>query len=155
MPRPGSFIENLGSKWFWLLFGGIWFIVGTTFVFFPTQGSKDEWIMRLIGAPFALIGGGIVAWSIRKAYCVGQIMESGIRCEATVTEVTATNFSVNRVPQWVIRFSFQDYQGQQRTGESDYMSPQDAQEWKAGDRGSVRYDQQDPKACVWVGREIT
>ena len=72
--------------------------------------------------------------------------------EATVLEVGPANVSFNGVPQWRIRYRFQDHRGRTRTGESAVMAPEEAQVWKVDDKGVARFDTRAPKKSIWIGR---
>lgn len=145
-------IYDLVFKEFWLLFGGIWLIVGLTFVAVSFRESGN-WTFGLMGAPFALVGGGLVAWSIRKMHRTLRLWREGVRCEASITEVVPANVRINRVQQWMVRFTYRDPYGESRQGESDYMSPEEAAEWHPGDRCWARVDPQRPDLYVWTGKE--
>lgn len=127
----------------------------------PTQsrisGETDRvgsLLMSGLGGFFAVAGGLIVAYDLRRLLLRARLQREGVSADATVTGVGPTNFSVNRVPQWVIRYRYSDQRGQNHTGKSEYLSPEEAQEWKDGDVGRVRYDRQRPAQNVWFGRSI-
>jgi len=98
--------------------------------------------------------GLIVAYDVRRRLLRARLQREGASEDATVTGVGPTNFSVNRAPQWVIRYRYVDSRGRIHTGKSEYLSPEEAQEWKEGDVGHVRYDRQRPAQNVWFGRSI-
>jgi len=120
------------------------------------EGS-NEWLLSVIfcgiGGVFAPIGGALVVRSIFKVRRNLRLMSEGVRVEATVVGVQQTNMRINNVRQWVVRYAYTDMIGQRHEAESDYMSPEEAQCWKEGDTGVVRYDQFHPATCVWLGRE--
>lgn len=127
----------------------------------PTQsriaGETDRvgsFIMGGLGGFFAVAGGLIVAYDVRRRLLRARLQREGVSADATVTGVGPTNLSVNRVPQWVIRYRYADSRGRIHTGKSEYLSPEEAQEWKEGDVGRVRYDRQRPAKNVWFGRSI-
>jgi hypothetical protein len=127
----------------------------------PTQsrisGETDlvgPLLMGGLGGFFAVAGGLIVAYDVRRRLLRARLRREGESVDATVTGVGPTNFSVNRVPQWVIRYRYSDQRGHHHTGKSEYLSPEEAQEWKEGDVGRVRYDRQRPAQNVWFGRAI-
>jgi hypothetical protein len=119
--------------------------------------ASSEWVLPLvfggIGLVFAPIGGGLVVWSLAKVRRNLRLMREGVRVDATVVDVHATNVRINHVTQWAIRYAFTDMVGQRQESESDYMSPHEAERWKPGDTGVVRYDQLNSRLSVWLGRE--
>jgi uncharacterized protein DUF3592 len=121
------------------------------------EGESSAWMLPIIltglGLVFAPIGGYIfflrgVAGILREL----RLQSEGAVAEATVVEVEPTNISLNGVPQWRIRYRYRDHRGQTHTGASNVMAPEEAQEWKAGDTGTVRFDARAPKKSIWVGR---
>jgi hypothetical protein len=117
---------------------------------------QDAWLPFLfagIGAVFGGIGGFLVLRSLRRVLAVLRLFREGIPAQGTVVEVAPSSVSINRVPQWVIKYSYRDPMGQTREGESDYMSPDEASEWKEGDTGSIRFDAARPELSYWLGRE--
>jgi hypothetical protein len=125
----------------------------------PTQsriaGQTDRvgaLLMSGLGGFFAVAGGLIVAYDVQRRLQRARLRREGVSADATVTGVGPTNFSVNRVPQWVIRYRYSDQRGRTHTGRSEYLSPEEAQEWKEGDVGRVRYDRQRSGQHVWFGR---
>ena len=59
----------------------------------------------------------------------------------------------NRVPQWIIRYRYNDHRGRTYEGKSPYLSPQDVNAWKEGDTGKIKYDRERSDKSLWVGRE--
>jgi hypothetical protein len=120
-----------------------------------TEGS-DIWLPFVftgIGTVFGGIGGFLVVRSLNRVRTVLRLFREGIPVQGTVTAVAQSNVNINRVPQWVIKYTYTDHVGQKREGESDYMSPADADAWHEGDTGAVRFDQAHPEISFWVGRE--
>jgi hypothetical protein len=67
--------------------------------------------------------------------------------------VEETSFSINRVPQWIIRYRYNDHRGRTYEGKSPYLSPQDVNVWKEGGTGKIKYDREHSDKSLWVGRE--
>lgn len=100
----------------------------------PTQsriaGESDRigpFLMGGLGGFFAVAGGLIVAYDLRRRLLRARLQREGVSADATVTGVGPTNFSVNRVPQWVIRYRYSDQRGHNHTGKSEDLSPAEAQ----------------------------
>lgn len=143
--------SRFGIRHFMILFGSIWLAVGLTFLLVGAK-DPDKIAARVIGGFVALAGGAIAGWGIRKVMLRNRLLRDGVRCEGTVVGVEETNVKFNNVTQWVVRFSFTDYAGQMHQAKTEYMSPDEASEWKPGDTGEVRYDQSRPAVNLWLGR---
>jgi hypothetical protein len=119
--------------------------------------GEPDWvgpgIMAGLGGFFSLAGGTIVLVSLGKRLSRGRLLRSGMSAEATITAVEETSFSINRVPQWIIRYRYNDHRGRTYEDKSPYLSPQDANNWKEGDTGKVKYDREKSNKSLWIGRE--
>jgi hypothetical protein len=110
-------------------------------------------LMAGLGGLFSLAGGGIVLFSLGKRLSRGRLLREGMPADASVIAVESTNFSINRVPQWIVRYRYNDHRGRTHEGKSPYLSPQDANEWKEGDTGKVKYGREKSDRSLWIGRE--
>jgi hypothetical protein len=110
-------------------------------------------LMAGLGGFFSLAGGGIVLFSLGKRLSHGRLLRAGMSADASVIAVESTNFSINRVPQWIVRYRYNDHRGRTHEGKSPYLSPQDANEWKEGDTGKVKYGREKSDKSLWIGRE--
>lgn len=119
-------------------------------------GSPD-WvgpaIMAGLGGVFALAGGTIVVISLGKRLSRGRLLRDGMSADGVITAVEPTNFSINRVPQWIIRYRYNDHRGRTHEGKSSYLSPQEANNWKEGDTGKVKYNREKSDKSLWIGSE--
>jgi hypothetical protein len=93
----------------------------------PTQsriaGETDRigpLIMGGLGGFFAVAGGLIVAYDLRRRFLRARLQREGLSADAVVTAVGPTNFSVNGVRQWVIRYRYADHRGRTHEGKSEY-----------------------------------
>lgn len=118
--------------------------------------GETDWagplIMGGLGGFFTVAGGLIVAYDMRRRLVRARLQREGVSADAVVIAVEPTNFSVNRVPQWVIRYRYSDHRGRTHEGKSEYLPPEEAREWKEGDVGRVHYDRQRSAQNVWFGR---
>lgn len=105
------------------------------------------------GGVFGGIGGFLFFRGLNRVRTVQRLLREGVRIEGTVVSVEESSISVNRVRQWVVKYSYRDHMGQTHEAKSDYMSPGEASKWNEGDKGAVRIDQNQPEVCYWVGRE--
>jgi hypothetical protein len=55
------------------------------------------------------------------------------------------------VQQWNLHYRYQDNQGKFHIGKIP-LSPEEAEGWKEGDIGRVRYDRRRPQKSVWMGK---
>jgi len=110
-------------------------------------------IMIGLGGFFSLAGGTIVLVSLGKRLSRGRLLRSGMSTEATITAVEETSFSINRVPQWIIRYRYNDHRGRTYEGKSPYLSPQAVNVWKEGGTGKIKYDREHSDKSLWVGSE--
>lgn len=121
-----------------------------------TGERRDE---RVIGPLFAAVGGvfavagALILWraAARRAL-VERLRLEGMRVDAEVTEVGPTNFRVNRMPQWAIRYRYRDHVGNVHQSRTPPMAQEDARAWQPGDRGEVRFDTSRPRRHVWLGK---
>lgn len=120
------------------------------------EDETSAWMLPLIftglGLVFVPIGGVIFFKGLGGILRELRLQDQGTMVEATVVEVGPAGVSLNGVRQWRIRYRYQDHRGRTRTGESGLMAPEEAQAWKAGDTGTVRFDVRAPKKSMWVGR---
>ena len=103
-------------------------------------------------AAFAVLGALIAKSGWRRLLVHVRVQRNGVAAQATVIDVSPTGVTVNRVPQWRLRYEFRDGRGERHEGASDDLKPYEAAEWQTGDRGTVRYDRDRAADSVWLGR---
>lgn len=120
------------------------------------DGAETGWPLALIftgvGFFFVPVGGLILSKGLSGIVRELRLESEGAIAEATVIDVGPAGVSFNGVPQWQIRYRYQDYKGQKHIGESGPLSPAEAQEWKVGDKGTAKFDARAPEKSAWVGR---
>jgi hypothetical protein len=144
---------------FWVVFGGIWFVVGAAWlvgglVAFAMEVDEDPALLATFvagGAALSVVGGLIAGKGLRDARTRRRLAEGGVSAEAIVTEVRRTNARVNGRWQWQVRYRYADFLGGSHEGRSGYLSYEEANAWKPGDAGPIRYDEARPKTSVWLG----
>jgi hypothetical protein len=117
-------------------------------------GGDDQWAPLAFigfGGVFAIIGAVMGAPPLRRLLLVLRLGRTGLEAEGTVLDVWATSTTINRVRQWQLRYEFRDHLGRPQRGESDLLSPEEAAQWKPGDRGTVRFDRARPEKNIWAG----
>jgi Protein of unknown function (DUF3592) len=113
----------------------------------------------VVGLVFSALGsllaisGLIILWrAVARRKFTERLLREGSRAQAEVVEIFATHFRINRVPQWAIRYRYRDLFGGTHEGRTPPMPPDQAQHWKPGDRGEVRFETRRPQRSIWVGR---
>lgn len=122
---------------------------------YRVQGRRDgeEVVVRAcggVGAALALVGGFLLISALRNRRRERGLEQSGVATEATVFGLAPGNLRINGVPQWKLRYRFRDSEGRSREG-SHTMSAREAQSWREGATGRVRYDPSDSRSHVWIG----
>lgn len=116
----------------------------------------DEWIAALVfsivGGVFSLLGGGLAFADVRRLMGAARVLRHGISTDSIVVRSEPTQTSVNRVTQWQIRYRYRDHIGRTQEGVSHLVSPEEALQWKEGDRGTVRFDRERPDISIWIGK---
>jgi hypothetical protein len=119
-------------------------------------GQSESYLPLLITVPGALVAiAGFTLGFKGIRGCVKQVRanQRGYATEATVTEVVESPLSVNRVQEWVISYVYRDHEGQEHSGRSPDLTPEEASTWKVGDVARIRYDFNRPEDSSWMGRE--
>jgi hypothetical protein len=120
-----------------------------------TRAAEPAWVGPLIVvalASFTLLGVAIALPYWRRALVLARLHRNGIAAYGTVVEVAPAGTTVNRVPQWHVRYEYRDERGAEQRGTSDLLDPAEAAEWRVGDRGAIRFDRERPSNSVWLGR---
>lgn len=121
------------------------------------EGEKVERVLPLVfsgvGALFGAVGGVIFGKGVRRFRRRRRLEREGIVAEGTVTQVVETHFSINRVRQWKIHYTYSDYRGQSHGGDSGLIPPEEASAWQVGDKGTVRFDPARTEESIWVGKD--
>jgi hypothetical protein len=120
------------------------------------EDQGPDWILPLaftvVGSVLVPLGGWIFARGLRGIMRELRLQRDGTRAEATVMEVEPADVAFNGVAQWRIRYRYRDHGGRERHGESALLAPEEAEQWKAGDKGVARFDVHAPGKSIWVGK---
>lgn len=118
------------------------------------EGQTSGWIMpvvlAMIGGIFTSLGGFILVRTRSRLQTTRRLQREGITTTATISEVHAANMRINGVQQIAVRYEYQDERGRAHTGK-DTFPPEEAGQWKEGDRVTIRYDRRRPDQSIWVG----
>jgi hypothetical protein len=106
-------------------------------------------VFPIVGAVLAIVGGFILGNALRTR----RVARTGAITEASVLDVRPGRLHINGIPQWELRYRFQDASGRAHEGKCS-LSPDAAQRWKPGAVGRVRYDMRNPRANVWTGQSV-
>jgi uncharacterized protein DUF3592 len=121
----------------------------------PGANVVTSVIFLLVGLVVGGIGGVLVVRALRGLSRARRLLRSGVATEATVSGVEQTNITINRRPQFRVRYTYRDEHGGEHGGDSGYLDWEVATTWTEGDRVSIRYDPERPAESLWVGRMET
>ena len=109
-------------------------------------------IFSVVGGLFA-IAGAIILWrATARRKLVERLLREGARAAAEVIEVMPTNFRINQMPQWAIRYRYRDQFGKTHDGKTPPMPQEEARLWKPGNRGQVGFERNRPQRSIWIGK---
>jgi Protein of unknown function (DUF3592) len=161
-PRTSAAIRG-----FKLWFGGIFLtiglvallIAGVLYLVLGVSLGMGDLVWAFIGAPlgigvaFTALGGTYVWLGVRQRRTTQRPLQFGTTTEATVTAIEMTGTRVNRRRLWHVLYTYEDMYGAVHTGESRYLSAEEAQSYRLGETVFVRYDLTSPATNAWLGRE--
>ncbi len=109
-------------------------------------------IFGAVGGVFAVAGALILWRAAARRALVQRLARDGWRVDGEVLEVSPTNYRINRMPQWAIRYRYRDHVGNAHEGKTPPMAQEEARLWQPGDRGEVRFARERPHRSVWIGK---
>lgn len=122
---------------------------------YRVEGQTNGWTAPLLmtgaGGGFATIGGFLFVRALAGQRTTERLQREGIHTEATVSAVQVSNLRINRVNQCVVHYRYEDARGRAQKGKV-YLSPEEAAQWKEGDRAAIRYDRTRPYQNLWIGK---
>jgi hypothetical protein len=151
-----------GDRFFWLLFGSIWLVVGVAFLaataginLFADPAALNQdvplWVFALAGLAVSAFGGFILRRTLVALARERRLMETGIQMPATVTDVRRSLVEINRQTRWYVCYRY-DYGGRTLTGESDNMPGEMVADFKPGDRVRIKVDPGKPEESLLLGK---
>ena len=150
-----------GDRRFWLLFGGIWLVVGVAFLaatfginLFADPNQLDgapAWVFALAGLAACGFGGFILRRALAGAAREKRLMASGIELPAIVTDVRRSRIEINQRTRWYLCYRY-EYGGRSLNGESDNMPGEMIADFKLGDRVRIKVDPGKPEDSLFLGR---
>ncbi len=120
-------------------------------------GSADWFgavIFAGLGGFFTFAGAGLIVFSLIGGSRRRRLRRTGTPVEGVVVSSQPTNFSINRVPQWRIRYRYRDLYGVEHEGRSGFLPPSVGSGWREGDTGQVKFDPQKPEKSIWLGHGV-
>lgn len=118
------------------------------------EGETSGWwlpgLFTTLGAIFAGSGGVMLLKARSRTETKRRLMRQGVSATATVTAVGEASMRINGVPQWAVRYEYQDERGATRRG-TYTCSPEEAGQWSVGDRVAIRFDRRRPDHSLWIG----
>lgn len=108
-------------------------------------------IFLLFGVVFGGIGGVLFFRALGGLRKARRLLGVGVPADATVTSSELTNVTLNRRPQYRVRYSYRDQQGGTYAGDSGYLDFEEASLWSPGDVARIRYDPNRPDESQWLG----
>ncbi len=123
--------------------------------YYRIEGQTNGWWIpasfTVMGGIFTSLGGFIFLRARTGLQARARLHREGIITEGTIFEVRPTRIRINGVHQWSLRYRYQDGRGKSCTG-AESLSPEEAEAWKEGDKGMVRYDPRRPNLSIWIGK---
>lgn len=119
------------------------------------EGETSGWVLpvlfTVIGGLFTIAGGFIWLRSKRQSRITERLKQEGMNTEGVVVEVRPGMIRINRVQQMNLHYRYQDHRGNFHIGKIP-LSPEEAEGWKEGETGRVRYDRLRPQKSIWIGK---
>jgi len=116
-------------------------------------GTNRRGELALFGGIGLLIAGAgalIVRADWRRRRRAVRLRDAGIRALATVVQVDALRIRVNQEHLRRIRYQYQDLEHRTHRGVA-YVTAEEAERWKPGDKAAILFDPARPRSVVWVG----
>jgi len=118
--------------------------------------EKSTWgdaiVNLLLGVGVGALGGVLFAKGFRSARREVRLRREGVTTQGTVLDIGPSWLAINRVRQMEVRYRYTDHTGQTHEGKSDPLSPDEADAWRPGETGTVRFDRKRPQESIWIGR---
>jgi hypothetical protein len=130
--------------------------LGVYFIRRPPRQQRTLLFLLLpltIGLAFCTVGGIFANSGLAAQELERRLRAEGVTARAQVVEIERTNTRLNGSYLWHIRYEYRDPTGRVYAGVSGYLERAEAQSFKVGDQGIVRYDPADPASSIWLGRE--
>lgn len=151
-----------GDRFFWYFFGGIWFLVGASFVLGSLglphllgAGAINEdgpplWIFTLVGFVMLGAGGFIIYRARQRAAHIHRLMDGGLAHSAVVTDIRRALVEINRQTRWQVCYRY-EYGGRTLEGKSLSLTGPQAEPFKPGQTVQIKLDPANPSDSLFLG----
>lgn len=151
-----------GDRFFWLLFGSIWLVVGAGFLatslgvhWFADPSAIDDstplWVFMAAGAAALAAGGFIVRRTLLAVRRERRLMASGVLVTATVVDLRRSAIDINRQARWHVRYRYAYSANSMLEGESPALAGEAVQRYVPGGRVAIKVDPQHPEDSLFLG----
>lgn len=151
-----------GDNRFWILFGGIWLVVGVCFVAAslgvnlfadPAALNQDAplWGFGAVGLAASVAGGAIIYFARKIAVRDRRLMQSGVQLPATVIDIRRSMIDINRQTRWHVVYRYEYTKGRPLEGKSRALSGEAVWAFKPGDNVLIKVDPGKPEESLFLG----
>jgi hypothetical protein len=151
-----------GDNRFWVLFGGIWLVVGVGFVAAslgvnlfvePAMLNQDVplWLFFLLGLVCSGAGAGIIYFARAAAARDRRLMQSGVQFTGTVIDVRRSMIDINRQTRWHVVYRYEYTKGRPLEGKSHALPGEAVWAFKPGDNVLIKVDPGKPEESLFLG----
>lgn len=151
-----------GDNRFWILFGGIWLVVGVCFVAAslgvnlfadPAALNQDAplWVFGAVGLASSLAGGAIIYFARKTAGRDRRLMQSGVQLTAAVIDIRRSMVDINRQTRWHVIYRYEFTKGRPLEGRSRALPGEAVSVFKPGDNVLIKVDPGKPEESLFLG----
>ena len=151
-----------GDNRFWILFGGIWLVIGVCFVAAslgvnlfadPAMLNQDVplWLFILLGLVCAGTGGAIIYFARKAAVRDRRLMQFGVQLTATVIDIRRSMIDINRQTRWHLVYRYKYTKGRPLEGKSRALPGEAVWAFKPGDNVLIKVDPGKPEESLFLG----
>jgi hypothetical protein len=136
-----------------ILVGGA---LGVYFIRHPPRRQSTLLFLLLplgLGLSFSTVGGIFANSGLAAQQMEQRLREVGVTAQARVMYVERTGTRLNGRYLYHIRYEYRDSTGRSYEGSSGYLERIDAEKYRDGDLGFIRYDPAAPSSSIWLGRD--
>ncbi|HEY3064934.1 MAG TPA: DUF3592 domain-containing protein [Methylomirabilota bacterium] len=109
-------------------------------------------LFTFLGLVFGGTGSVLVYRALAGILRQMRLTREGLTAQAQVVAIVPSRMTVNGMPQATIRYRYQDHIGRPHEGKTPMMPADEAETWREGDSGVVRFDRARPQVSTWVGK---
>ena len=154
-----------GDNQFWVLFGGIWLVVGICFIaaslgvnLFADPAALNEgapiWLFAAVGVAASGAGAGIIYFARAAAARERRLMQSGVQLTATVIDIRRSMIDINRQTRWHVVYRYEYTKGRPLEGKSRAFPGEAVKGFRPGDRVHIKIDPQKPEESMFLGVKV-